>query len=123
MEGFQPPPFGLAILVAVLLLAGNVIVILMTQLCENGTITRGGLAGIRTAATRASDEAWQAGHRAALPVARIGNGFAAVLAAGTLLASGTVVPYLVILGIAVAVSLISVAVGALVANRAAGRLT
>lgn len=33
-----------------------------------GTLPRNGAVGIRTRATRMSDEAWQAGHRAAAPV-------------------------------------------------------
>ncbi|WP_265447417.1 SdpI family protein [Flexivirga meconopsidis] len=36
-----------------------------------GNLPRNGGAGIRTVGTRSSDEAWLAGHRAALPTARL----------------------------------------------------
>lgn len=121
MEGFQSPPIGSAILVAVLLVLGNLIVILMITMCANGTITRGGLAGIRTGATRMSDAAWSVGHIAARPVAQVGNGLGAVIGAASLFASNTVVPYLVMLGIAVVVTLGSVLVASIVAHRAATR--
>lgn len=121
MDALHPPPFASALLVAVILLVGNLVVILMMHLCANGTIPRGGLAGIRTGATTSSDAAWEAGHRAARPVAQVGNGIAAVLAAATLALSGTVAPYLVVLGAAVVVSLASVAIGAVVAHWAAAK--
>lgn len=121
MDQFQPPPFLSALLVAVILILGNLLVVLMTHLCANGTIPRGGLAGIRTAATRSSDAAWEAGHVAARPVAQIGNGLAAVLAASTLTLATTVVPYLAVLGAAVVCSLGSVVTAIFVAHRAANR--
>lgn len=122
MEGFQPPPFVSALLVAVILTVGNLLVILMVHLCANGTIPRGGLAGIRTAATRSSDAAWETGHRAARPVMDVGNGLAAVLGAGTLFVANTVVPYLIMLGAAAILSLVSVVVSWVVAHRAADRI-
>lgn len=121
MEGFQPPPIGSAILVAVLLVVGNLLVILMMHLCASGSIARGGLAGIRTGATRASDAAWEAGHRAARPIAQVGNGLGAVLGAASLLVANTVLPYLSVLGASVAVSLGSVVMAVIVAHRAANR--
>ncbi|MGO2112202.1 MAG: SdpI family protein [Pseudoclavibacter sp.] len=121
MEGFQPPPIGSAILVAIILLAGNLLVILMISLCANGTIQRGGLAGIRTGATRASDAAWRAGHLAARPVAQVGHGIASVLAAASLFASATVLPYLLVLACAIAASVVAIVVSAIVAHRAADR--
>ena len=119
MEGFQPPPLGSAILVAILLVVGNAIVILMVHLCANGTIRPGGLAGIRTAATRSSDAAWMAGHRAARPGTDAVNGLAAVVAAATLFVASTVVPYLVALGFAIVLTLLGVVVNGIVADRAA----
>ncbi|KAB1662547.1 hypothetical protein F8O01_00960 [Pseudoclavibacter chungangensis] len=121
MDGFQSPPIGSAILVAILLIVGNAIVILTVRLCASGRILPGGLAGIRTAATRSSDAAWIAGHRAARPVADIGQGLGAVAGAVTLVVSGTVVPYLVTLGITIVLTLGSVVTGAIVADRAARR--
>lgn len=122
MEGFQPPPIASAILVAILLVVGNLLVILMLTLCANGTIMRGGLAGIRTGATRSSDEAWLGGHIAARPIAQIGNGVGAVLGAATLLVSHTVGPYLSVLGATVVVTLGAVVVASVVAHRAARRI-
>lgn len=122
MDGFQSPPFASAAFVAVVLALGNLVAILTTQLCASGTIQRGGLAGIRTNATRASDAAWQAGHRAALPIARVGNGAGVVTALLTLLAAKTVLPYLLLLGVAVLLALGSVLTAAVVAHRAASRL-
>ena len=121
LEGFQPPPLASAIFIAAILVVGNALVILMISLCANGTISRGGLAGIRTGNTRASEAAWEAGHRAATPVTRVGNGIGALLGAATLFAASTVEPYLLLLLAAVAVTLSTVVVATIVAHRAAGR--
>ncbi|MDK1361376.1 SdpI family protein [Arthrobacter sp. zg-Y1219] len=42
----------------------------MTRQAADGLMGPNGVAGIRTRYTRASDEAWTAGHRAALPVVK-----------------------------------------------------
>ncbi|QFG67995.1 SdpI family protein [Ornithinimicrobium pratense] len=42
----------------------------VTRMAADGGLQRNQAAGIRTAATKASPEAWRAGHRAALPWAR-----------------------------------------------------
>lgn len=57
-----PPLFGV-ILVAVVCIA-------MTHSAASGTLSRNGSAGIRTRKTQASDAAWLAGHRAALPIVK-----------------------------------------------------
>lgn len=122
MEGFQPPPLASAVLVAIILVVGNAIVMAMIRLCANGTILPGGLAGIRTAATRSSDAAWIAGHRAARPLTDLGNGLGIVLAVATVFAASTVIPYLVLLGLTIVATLGTVVASAFVADRAARRV-
>lgn len=59
--------------------------IFVTGQAAEGRMDRNASSGIRTRHTRASDEAWIAGHRAALPVVK---GMWPVAALGTLLAVG-----------------------------------
>lgn len=47
-----------------------VVVSQVLKAAERGDLPRSGAVGIRTSATKASDEAWAAGHAAAVPVAR-----------------------------------------------------
>lgn len=70
-------------LLVVMSLAG----LLMTVLIRSG-LERNELVGLRTAATKASDEAWSAGHEAARPV------LLALTAIGALLAITTGLAYL-----------------------------
>lgn len=44
---------------------------MVTRMGATGGMGRNGAVGIRTRATKRSDDAWQAGHTAALPVVRI----------------------------------------------------
>ena len=60
---------GLAVLLLTLILLPAVCVFVTRQAAE-GLISRNASAGIRTRYTQASDEAWIAGHTAALPVVR-----------------------------------------------------
>lgn len=121
MEGLQPPPFASALLVAVLLSVGNLVMLLTVRLAVNGSLPPGLLAGYRTAATRSSDAAWIAAHRAALPVNRLGAVAGALLAAGTLPLAGTPVPYLLALALTVLVTLGHAVIGLVLAQRAAKR--
>lgn len=42
----------------------------MVSACASGSLPRNGAVGIRTKATKSSDAAWDAGHRAAVPAMR-----------------------------------------------------
>jgi hypothetical protein len=67
--------FGLAVVA--------LLTVTTTRSAAEGHLERNGAIGIRTRHTRASDEAWRAGHSAALPVVRyvVHVAVAAVLAA------------------------------------------
>lgn len=111
--GLIPLLFTLGILPA--------ICIAVTRQAAEGGIARNGSSGIRTKHTGASDEAWIAGHRAALPVVRrmwpvaVIGGVIAV--AAQLVAGG---PSGIILALATILALVVILVrAASAANRAA----
>lgn len=69
--------------------AGGLLIIallvgVMARQIRQAALPRNGLFGIRTAQTKASDEAWRVGHRAALPLLRVAV-VVAVIAAFVLL--------------------------------------
>jgi uncharacterized membrane protein len=74
--------------------AGLVVVALlcfaMSLAVSTGSLTPGGVLGIRTRATRASAEAWYVGHRAAQPVLRL-SGLICLVAMAALLVVGAAV--------------------------------
>ncbi|CAB4962402.1 unannotated protein [freshwater metagenome] len=90
---------------------------------ERGDLPRNGLVGIRTTATRASDRAWAAGHRAAArparAVARVVVGLAVALATSALLPQGEH-PHPVTSGL-FALGYSAVLLGALLVTRTANR--
>ena len=90
---------------------------------EQGDLPRNGLVGIRTSATRASDRAWEAGHRAAagpaLTMARVVVGIAVLLAASALLPQGEE-PHPVTIGL-FALGYTGVLAGAFLVARTANR--
>ena len=99
--------------------------IFMTRQAADGAIGRNGSSGIRTRHTQASDAAWVAGHRAALPVmtrmwtvAVVG----AVVAVGAQLVAGEPAGILLGLG-ALLVQVLVLARAASAANRAAQAVT
>lgn len=76
--------------VASISLAGGLIVIAvvcgaMSAMIASGALTRNGLVGIRTRATRRSDAAWSAGHEAARPAVRVTTVVSAAAALATVL--------------------------------------
>ncbi|PPF86677.1 hypothetical protein C5E07_01280 [Pseudoclavibacter sp. RFBJ3] len=85
----------------------------------DGRLDRWGYAGLRTAATRASDEAWRAGHEAALRPANTGAGAGIVFAIVSVLSANSVAPYLVALSLAVLSTLTGVILSLVIAHRAA----
>lgn len=121
MDSLQPPPFGNALLIAAILAIGNAFVILQVWLGARGSLDVTGYAGLRTPWTRRSQQAWEAGHRAALPWAVTGAGCAILAAIASVFFSGTATGYLMALAIAVACALIGAVGGWVVANAAAKR--
>lgn len=119
MEALQPPPFALALLVALLLCGGNVMNLIIIRMAANGTIRRQALAGYRTGATLASDAAWISGHRSALPLNRVGAVAGMLLATGSALAARSVALYLVLLALAVLVTIAHIVAAFVIAHRTA----
>ncbi len=58
---------GVMIGLAVILAVSGVVVVTIARRGADGRLGRNGLAGLRTKASRASDQAWLAAHQAALP--------------------------------------------------------
>ncbi|NYF12556.1 hypothetical protein HDC34_000850 [Pseudoclavibacter sp. JAI123] len=119
MIELQPPSFPAAIAVAVILIVGNLVSMLTVRWGADGRLDRWGYAGLRTAATRSSDEAWRAGHEAALRPANTGAGAGIVFAVVSVLSAGTVAPYLASLALAVVATLAGVISSLVIAHRAA----
>ncbi|AHW65497.1 Putative secreted protein [Corynebacterium glyciniphilum AJ 3170] len=55
---------------AVMAVVLSMVISQVTKAAARGDLPRSGAVGIRTAATKASDDAWTAGHEAAAPLAR-----------------------------------------------------
>jgi hypothetical protein len=60
----------LQVWLTVISLLADAVVMTVAAMTATGRLTRQGWAGIRTRATRASDEAWSAAHRVAYPICR-----------------------------------------------------
>jgi len=112
----------LGLLLGVAMIGAAIAIIVVNNGASNGRIGPNPGMGIRTAATRSSPEAWEAAHRAAMPIMQ----FAAVVS----LATGVVVLFLrssptlfwgvLLVGVALLASL--TVVGAILADRAAKRV-
>lgn len=68
-------------------------VVVLTLVCGSiasasakGSLPRNGAVGIRTKATKSSDAAWDAGHRAAVPMMRVTTWFGVLLTVVTIVA-------------------------------------
>jgi hypothetical protein len=102
----------------------------MARRTAAGTFRRNHIYGLRVASTLSSDEAWDAGHRAALPHLKVSGWFGVVMTVITValifgfVASGNGVPEALVAAPLTAVCLQSVAVvvGTVAANKAAKRV-
>ena len=115
----DPVPWILGLLLGVVMIGAAIAIIVVNNGASNGRIGPNPGMGIRTTATRSSPEAWQAAHRAAMPIMQ----FAAIVS----LATGVVVLFLrssptlfwgILLVGAALLAALSVA-GAIVADRTA----
>lgn len=73
--GTDPMPMGVAVFLGILLISVGVLVFEVGRRSRSGTLARNWYVGIRTRATLASDENWEAAHRA-------GGGLLMIAAAG-----------------------------------------
>ncbi len=121
MENLQAPGIAMSIILGLMLVVGNFTALAAIRLAISGRILPGTLGGIRTNATRASNEAWHAAHEAAWPWALVCNGLGMIAGIATMVLGNTVLPFLVAGGTAV----ICTAIGALgqivIGHRAAQR--
>ncbi|NYE00217.1 hypothetical protein BJY21_001401 [Kineosphaera limosa] len=97
----------------------------VTASAARGDLGRNGAVGIRTAATTASDAAWVAGHRAALPTAKI-TGIVGAIIGGNLVGAGLWSPseepsgaVLVLFAVGYSVIIVAALVAARIASQAA----
>lgn len=116
-------PFWTAALIGGLMIIAGVAVLATVNQCASGQIGRNRGVGIRTSATRASDEAWMAGHRAARPFLQFGA--IAMFACGAVVFALSSQPAALFGLVVVGVGLLVVAalLGTVAANRAARATT
>lgn len=69
----DPMPLGTAIGLGLLLMATGALLAWVASRSRKGTLSRNWIVGIRTSATLASDEAWDAAHRAGARALSIGG--------------------------------------------------
>ncbi len=95
-------PLSGSFTIAFALLAAGYITWSVAKKTESGTLRRNGMAGIRTKATLASDEAWEAAHTAAAPAMRAAAAFCVLTGLGVLATSskGGLAVLVVIVGLA-----------------------
>ncbi len=106
------------------LLLVSIVVWVVTDFAAKGKIARNIAAGIRIAATLSSDEAWLAGHQAALPLAKwtgiIGSALSfIILFAGGFTEILPTLPIVVLCSLSYATFILSVIIMAWMAHRAA----
>ncbi|MEF3322827.1 SdpI family protein [Gulosibacter sp. GYB002] len=118
----QPPGLVMSLLLAAIIVVGNTLTLVAIHGSAAGRFGPfSGILGVRTAATRSSEAAWQAAHRAAWPWALGCNGAAIVAAAVGGMLGTTVTPFLVLMGLAIAASLAGAVAQIVVGHRAAVR--
>ncbi|WP_311477147.1 SdpI family protein [uncultured Gulosibacter sp.] len=118
----QPPGLTMSLLLAAIIVVGNALTLIAVRGSATGRFgPYSGLIGVRTAAARSSDAAWQAAHRAAWPWALGCNGVALVAAALGGALGNTVMPFLACMGISVAAMLVGAIAQLIVGHRAAQR--
>jgi hypothetical protein len=95
-------PLGVWILIGLLLVASGICVWIVAERTADGRIRRSSSAGIRTRSTKASDQAWVAGHRAAKQAAQVAAALLSLTGIGLVVAAGNpdVATLLMIVGLA-----------------------
>lgn len=112
-------PLAASLTMAIAMFAAAVITWQIAQRTEAGTLGRNGMAGIRTKATLASDEAWIAGHKAAAPATRVASVISALTSVGFLATSGRGELTILVLIVGIALLLGAMAKAVIFANQAA----
>lgn len=115
----EAPGFTATILIAVVMLAAAIVVAVVTVRTADGRIGRNQIAGVRTTATLASDEAWHAAHRAARRPTLLGCAFSGVFALALVGCGDHAAAFLVLLAASVITLTAGVGYGAWVGHRAA----
>lgn len=112
----------MSLLLAAIIVVGNTLVLIAVRGSATGRFgPYSGLLGVRTAATRSSEAAWQAAHRAAWPWTLGCNGVALVAAALGGALGNTVAPFLACMGLSVAAMIAGAITQLVVGHRAAQR--
>lgn len=122
MENMQAPGVAMAIILGLMLVIGNFTSLAAIRLAIAGRIDPSTLGGIRTNATRASDEAWRAAHEAAWPWALVLNGLGLIAGIATMFLGTTVTPFLVAGGTSVICTAIGAVGQIIIGHRAAQRV-
>ncbi|KAB1642208.1 SdpI family protein [Gulosibacter chungangensis] len=122
MESLQAPGVGIAFVLGLILVLGNFTAILSIRLAVLGRIAPDTMAGIRTNATRATPDSWDAAHRAAWPWALVLNGLAAIGGVAVMATGSTVTPFLTAAGFAVIFTIAGALAQIIVGHRAATRV-
>ncbi|MDJ1371381.1 SdpI family protein [Gulosibacter molinativorax] len=122
MDSLQAPGFGIAFILGLILVLGNVMAITSIRLAMQGRITPDTMAGIRTNATRATPETWDAAHTAAWPWALVLNGLGAIGSIAVMVTGNSVGPFLAAAGFTVVCTIAGALAQIIVGHRAATRV-
>ena len=91
-------------------------------IAARGILARNSMAGLRTRAMLASDEAWEVGHRTALPIVVATAALTVLAAVTSIFVIGNLHAYLAAIGAAVLILLIGVVTATIIAGRAARKI-